>query len=110
VFQVVLRDIGKSFQSAITAPRIDLTGYGNATAQSYPFLLPNEPHYDQTKTAMWERAPKIAKSQNVQILNKTVKIVSLRRLSSDNTILLFITCTFDFIHLFLFVSITRMRN
>ena len=34
VFQVVLRGIGKSFQSAITAPRINLTGYGNATAQS----------------------------------------------------------------------------
>jgi len=35
VFQDVLRDIGKSFQSAITAPRIDLTGYGNATAQNW---------------------------------------------------------------------------
>ena len=35
VFQVVLRGIGKSFQSAITAPRISLTGYGNATAQSW---------------------------------------------------------------------------
>ena len=34
VFQAVLRGIGKSFQSAITAPRINLTGYGNATAQS----------------------------------------------------------------------------
>ena len=34
VFQVVLRGIGKSFQSAITAPRINLIGYGNATAQS----------------------------------------------------------------------------
>ena len=34
VFQVVLRGIGKSFQSAITAPRVDLTGYGSATAQS----------------------------------------------------------------------------
>ena len=34
VFQVVLRGIGKSFQSAITAPRMNLTGYGNATAQS----------------------------------------------------------------------------
>ena len=34
VFQVVLRGIGKSFQSAITAPRTDLTGYSNATAQS----------------------------------------------------------------------------
>ena len=34
VFQVVLRGIGKSFQSAITAPRIILIGYGNATAQS----------------------------------------------------------------------------
>ena len=30
----VLRGIGKSFQSAITAPRMNLTGYGNATAQS----------------------------------------------------------------------------
>ena len=35
VFQAVLRGIGKSFQSAITAPRMNLTGYGNATAQSY---------------------------------------------------------------------------
>ena len=35
VFQVVLRGIGKSFQSAITAPRMNLTGYGNATAQSW---------------------------------------------------------------------------
>ena len=34
VFQVVVRGIGKSFQSAITAPRLNLTGYGNATAQS----------------------------------------------------------------------------
>ena len=34
VFQVVLRGIGKSFQSAITAPRMNLTGYDNATAQS----------------------------------------------------------------------------
>ena len=34
VFQAVLRGIGKSFQSAITAPRMNLTGYGNATAQS----------------------------------------------------------------------------
>ena len=34
VLQAVLRGIGKSFQSAITAPRIRLTGYGNATAQS----------------------------------------------------------------------------
>ena len=34
VFQAVWRGIGKSFQSAITAPRMNLTGYGNATAQS----------------------------------------------------------------------------
>jgi len=34
VFQAVLRGIGKSFQSAITAPRKTLIGYGNATAQS----------------------------------------------------------------------------
>lgn len=34
VFHVVLRDIGKSFQLAITTPRLDLIGYGNATAQS----------------------------------------------------------------------------
>ena len=34
IFQAVLRGIGKSFQSAITAPRMNLTGYGNATAQS----------------------------------------------------------------------------
>ena len=35
VFQVVLWGIGKSFQSAITAPLMNLTGYGNATAQSW---------------------------------------------------------------------------
>lgn len=35
VFHVVLRDIGKSFQLAITTPRLDLIGYGNATAQSW---------------------------------------------------------------------------
>ena len=34
VFQVVVRGIGKSFQSAITAPRLNLISYGNATAQS----------------------------------------------------------------------------
>ena len=34
VFQVVLRGIGNRFQSAITAPRMNLTGYGNATAQT----------------------------------------------------------------------------
>ena len=34
VFQAVLRGIGKSFQSAITAPRMNLTGYDNATAQN----------------------------------------------------------------------------
>ena len=28
-----LRDIGKSFQLAITAPRLNLTGYGTTTAQ-----------------------------------------------------------------------------
>ena len=33
VFQVILPGIGKSFQSAITAPQMNLTGYGNATAQ-----------------------------------------------------------------------------
>ena len=35
VFQAVLQGIRKSFQSAITAPRMNLTGYGNATAQSW---------------------------------------------------------------------------
>ena len=33
-FKSFLRGIGKSFQSAITAPRVNLTCYGNATAQS----------------------------------------------------------------------------
>ena len=37
IFQAVWRGIGKSFQSAITAPRMNLTGYGNATAQSWLF-------------------------------------------------------------------------
>ena len=35
VFQVVMRDIGKSFQLAITTSRLDLIDYGNATAQSW---------------------------------------------------------------------------
>ena len=39
VFQAVLRGIGRSFQSAITAPRVNLTGYGNATAQKLTFLI-----------------------------------------------------------------------
>ena len=34
VFHVVLRDIGKSFQLAITTSRLNLIDYGNATAQS----------------------------------------------------------------------------
>ena len=39
VFQVVSRGIGKSFQSAITAPRMNLTGYGEATAQIWLFYI-----------------------------------------------------------------------
>ena len=35
VFQVVMRDIGKSFQLAITTSRLNLIDYGNATAQSW---------------------------------------------------------------------------
>ena len=34
VFQAVVRDIGKSFQLAITTSRLNLIDYGNATAQS----------------------------------------------------------------------------
>lgn len=34
IFQAVVRDIGESFQLAITTPRLYLIGYGNATAQS----------------------------------------------------------------------------
>ena len=34
IFHAVQRDIGKSFQLAITTPRLNLIGYGNATAQS----------------------------------------------------------------------------
>ena len=33
-FRASARGIGYSFQLAITTPRIDLTGYGTATAQS----------------------------------------------------------------------------
>ena len=54
VFQAVLRGIGKSFQSAITAPRINLTGYGNATAQSW---LSNTGKHFCSKTSfssMWD--------------------------------------------------------
>ncbi len=35
IFQAVWRGIGISFQSAIIAPRMNLIGYDNATAQSY---------------------------------------------------------------------------
>ena len=38
VFQVVMRDIGKSFQLAITTSRLNLIDYGNATAQSWPSM------------------------------------------------------------------------
>ena len=34
-FKSSMRDIGKSFQQAITAPRLDLIGYGTTTAQSW---------------------------------------------------------------------------
>ena len=34
-FKSSMRDIGKSFQLAITAPRLDLIGYGTTTAQSW---------------------------------------------------------------------------
>ena len=34
LFQAVVRDIGKSFQLAITTSRLNLIDYGNATAQS----------------------------------------------------------------------------
>ena len=34
-FRVTVRGIGYSFQLAITTPRINLIGYGTATAQSY---------------------------------------------------------------------------
>ena len=54
VFQAVLRGIGKSFQSAITAPRINLPGYGNATAQSW---LSNTGKHFCSKTSfssMWD--------------------------------------------------------
>ena len=33
-FKSSMRDIGKSFQLAITTPRLDLIGYGTTTAQS----------------------------------------------------------------------------
>ena len=54
VFQAVWRGIGKSFQSAITAPRMNLTGYGNATAQSCSTFIS---HTLWTKTsilALWD--------------------------------------------------------
>ena len=54
VFQVVLRGIGKSFQSAITAPRINLTGYGNATAQSYRSCVIKDVFKQQVLTSLWD--------------------------------------------------------
>ena len=36
LFHAVWRGVGVSFQSAIIAPRMNLIGYDNATAQSYP--------------------------------------------------------------------------
>ena len=34
LFQAVVRDMGKSFQLAVTTSRLNLIDYGNATAQS----------------------------------------------------------------------------
>ena len=53
VFQAVLRGIGKSFQSAITAPRANLTGYGNATAQSWLYKTGIEFHSKTSLSSMW---------------------------------------------------------
>ena len=54
VFQAVLRGIGKSFQSAITAPRMNLTGYGNATAQSWQYKTGIEIHSKTSLSSMWD--------------------------------------------------------
>ena len=54
VFQAVLRGIGKSFQSAITAPRMDLTDYGNATAQSCQFSTGIQFHSKTSLSSMWD--------------------------------------------------------
>ena len=54
VFQAVLRGIGKSFQSAITAPRMNLTGYGNATAQSWLFCKGIEFFSKTSLSYMWD--------------------------------------------------------
>ena len=54
VFQVVLQGIGKSFQSAITAPRLNLTGYGNATAQSWQREVRSESVLIGCAAVMWD--------------------------------------------------------
>ena len=54
VFQAVLQGIGKSFQSAITAPRMNLTGYGNATAQSWVVTARIEFYSKTSLSSMWD--------------------------------------------------------
>ena len=54
VFQAVLRGIGKSFQSAITAPRMNLTGYGNATAQSWSDRRTFETIFNSDRGQLWD--------------------------------------------------------
>ena len=54
VFQAVLRGIGKSFQSAITAPRMNLTGYGNATAQSWLSTIGIQFSLKTSLSSMWD--------------------------------------------------------
>ena len=72
VFQAVLRGIGKSFQSAITAPRMNLTGYGNATAQSWRDSGTFETIFNSDRGQLWD-------------------IIDVTRTFQWNTILVFFT-------------------
>ena len=53
-FQALFPGIGKSFQSAITGPQINLTGYGNATAQSWLFSTGIEFYSKASLSSMWD--------------------------------------------------------
>jgi len=54
VFQVVLRRLGKSFQSTITASQVNLSDY-NATAQSYFKKMRIVIEWNGYAAAMWRR-------------------------------------------------------
>ena len=72
VFQVVLRRLGKSFQSTITASQVNLSDYNNATAQSYFKKVRIVIEWNGYAAAMWG----VGEHQNG---NSTVSGDTLRR-------------------------------